>query len=135
MIINREHKNRLIDLVRKDLKENPYNREMLTLLKELESIKFKDTPIMSKEDAKYVVDITKVFQETGLLNISDGNIKKEELENVKKFMKKVIELENLKKSFYETMRANIDDYGIYKSQVDTFCMKIGEIFIEMGHLI
>lgn len=135
MIINKEHKAKLIELVKKDLKENPHNEDTKALLKELEVMKSNNSSIMTKEEVKYVVDITKVFEDTGLFTIGEGRIKKEELDNTKRFMKKVLEIEKLKKDFYESAKNNINDYKVYKSQLDAFCVNIGELFLEMSNII
>ena len=135
MIINEEHKAKLIELVKKDIKENPYNEDTKILLKELEFMKSENNSIMTKEEVKYVVDITKIFEEAGLLNIREGKIKKEEMDNMKKLLEKVLELEKLKKNFYKSTKNNINDYKVYKSQLDTFCINIGELFLEMANNI
>lgn len=77
-------------------------------------MKCEEIAMMTRDEVKYVVDITKVFEETGLLNIKENKIKKEELDNVKKLMKKILELEKLKKIFYESTKNNIDDYETYE---------------------
>lgn len=54
---------------------------------------------------------------------------------MKKFMKKILELEKLKKNFYDSTKNNIDDYETYKSQLDAFCINVGELFLEMSNEI
>ena len=135
MILDEKNREKLINLVKKDLKENPYNKDTEALLKELESMKCEETAMMTRDEVKYAVDITKIFEETGLLNIKENKINKEELDNMKKLMKKVLELEKLKKNLYSSTKNNIDDYETYESQLDAFCINVGELFLEMSNEI
>lgn len=134
MILEIHEKEKIINALTKELKHNP-SRETKVLLEKLKKIK-KPTPVITSPDVKYIKEVTDVFVNTGMFkSIKTDKIDKRELDNVNKLMKKIIELEELKKDFYTLSKEDYSDYEKFKKRIDKFTKDVGEIYLYISSLV
>lgn len=136
-ILEEYEREKIINALTKELKHNP-NKETKDLLEKLKNTKqLMPVIVLNREiNFDYVRAVTDIFIDSKMLNINEaGEVNKKELNNVKDFFRKIIELEDLKRNFYDSSKEDYDDYERYKKRLDKFTKDVGEIYLSIYKLV